>query len=289
MPIKTEAIKTRTAHTNHTEHIKLHDPLVLRERKSILDFKLNLGSYASFIDQVLDLAKARKSAAICVANVHMFIEAFKSKEFLNILNNADIVTPDGRPLVWSLRLLYGIRQDRVCGMDLLPDLLDRMMAENLSVYFFGGREDLLAHTRSYLKQHYRDLKIAGTYSPPFRKLNGAEQEDVINSINRSCASLVIVVLGCPKQERWMASMKGKVHAPMIGVGGALPVMIGDMKRAPRWMQDSGLEWLFRLSQEPRRLIRRYTSTNLFFLYLIIKEMVKVRLLRRKNVLRNARL
>ena len=112
--------------------------------------------------------------------------------------------------------------------------------------------------------------VAGLYIPPFINMNDLEEKKIAEKINSSGAALVFVVLGCPKQEKWMASMKGRVNAVMVGVGGALPVMIGDQRRAPRWMQKNGLEWFYRMVQEPGRLFKRYAVTNSFFLYLLAK-------------------
>ncbi len=211
----------------------------------------------------------------------MMIEAQFDKSFANIVNNADIVTPDGKPLCWALKLLYGIRQERIAGMDLLPVLLKIAKEENISVYFYGGTQEILSHTGLFISRYYPSLKVAGMYSPPFRKSTIREDEDIIEEINNSGAGLVFVVLGCPKQEKWMAAMKGRINAMMIGIGGALPVIIGMQKRAPHWMQKSGLEWLFRLMQEPRRLFKRYLVTNSIFLYLLLKEFIKIKLIKKK--------
>jgi N-acetylglucosaminyldiphosphoundecaprenol N-acetyl-beta-D-mannosaminyltransferase len=124
-----------------------------------------------------------------------------------------------------------------------------------------------------MDRHYPNLHIRGLYSPPFRALTPEEEERTIERINSSGAKLLFVVLGCPKQEQWMASMAGRINAVMIGIGGALPVLIGMQKRAPKWMQRAGLEWLFRLLQEPRRLFKRYFVTNSVFLYLLSRELV----------------
>lgn len=272
-------IKTKTEHITTA---KLVERKLVQQRANILDFQITLGKYSSFIHNIVQLAKHRSRSMICVANVHMFIEAYKSKEFMDILNNADIITPDGRPLVWSLKLLYGIKQDRVCGMDILPELLAGLMKEKLPVYFLGGEEEMLWKTEEFIKEHYPGLPIAGYYSPPFRTLTNEENIEIIDDINRSKAAIVFVVLGCPKQEKLMASIRGKINATMIGIGGALPVMIGEKRRAPKWMQLYGFEWLFRFSQEPKRLFKRYTSTNFFFLYLILKEIAAVRLFGRKR-------
>jgi N-acetylglucosaminyldiphosphoundecaprenol N-acetyl-beta-D-mannosaminyltransferase len=201
----------------------------------------------------------------------MFIEAYRQESFLKIINDADIVTPDGMPLTWALKILYGVKQPRVAGMDLLPDLLKKAEEEHLSVYFYGGAVNTLADTNEYVKKKYPELKIAGTYSPPFRVLTAEEETAIVEQINTAAPELVFVVLGCPKQEKWMAAMKNRVKAVMIGVGGALPVMIGAQKRAPKWMQQFALEWLFRLFQEPRRLFKRYAVTNSLFIWIMIKE------------------
>lgn len=251
-------------------------------RRNVMNFDISLGSYTSFINEIISLAKLKTSHQICIANVHMFIEAYRDAELLKIIKNSCIITPDGRPLVWSLRLLYGIKQERVSGMDLLPDLLNRVIHEKLSVFFYGGSEELLDTLYEYLNMAYPSIKLAGYYSPPFRELAENEKIEIAEMINKSNASIVFVVLGCPKQERWMAAMKGRINATMVGIGGALAVMVGEKRRAPKWMQTYGLEWLFRFYQEPIRLFKRYTFTNFFFLYLILKELIKVKLLRHSN-------
>ena len=140
---------------------------------------------------------------------------------------------------------------------------------------------MLQTTSQYISSTFPHLQIAGMYSPPFRVLNEEEANDTVIQINSSGAQLVFVVLGCPKQEKWMAAMKGRVHAMMIGVGGALPVLAGMQKRAPVWMQQTGMEWFYRLYKEPQRLFKRYAITNTLFLYLLTKEIIKIHLLKRK--------
>ena len=251
------------------------------QKRPLLKFPLTIGKYSLFNDYIIDLACRNTSSIVCVANVHMFIEAHKNQNYLQIINDAEIVTPDGKPLTWALRFLYKIRQDRVAGMDLLPDLLQLMAVQNISAYFYGGSQYMLDKTREFLNNSYPTLKVAGLYSPPFNNLGDIDnhtEEEIIQRINESFPSVVFVILGCPKQEKWMAKMKNRINTVMIGVGGALPVMIGIKKRAPKWMQNSGLEWLYRLIQEPRRLMKRYTTTNLIFIWLIFKEFIRIKLL-----------
>jgi len=219
------------------------------------------------------------SSYVCVANVHMCIEVKRNLDYARIVNNADLVTADGMPLVWALKLLYGIKQERVAGMDLLPKLLEVAEEKDLKVFFYGGSENMLSKTKEYISKHYPSLKYHNYLSPPFRELSLEEMDEHANIINFSGANLVFVALGCPKQEKWMAAMKGKVNACMVGIGGALPVMIGMQKRAPLWMQKFGLEWLFRLAQEPKRLFKRYLITNSLFLRYLFIEFFKTRILK----------
>ena len=240
------------------------------KKLSLFNIAVSTGSYKQFVETIMTSADSRMSQYTCVANVHMLVEAQNDRDFSSVVTNADIIAPDGMPLSWALRLLYGVRQERVAGMDLLPDLLRQAESTSTPVFFYGGNEELLDKTKAHLDQHYTALNIAGMYSPPFRDLTFTEESDVVQRINTSGAKLVFVILGCPKQEKWMACMKGKINAMMIGVGGALPVMIGMQKRAPKWMQKLSLEWLFRLGQEPRRLFKRYAITNSFFMLLFVK-------------------
>lgn len=240
----------------------------------VLGFSITTGEYGEFIEKIKLLVVEKRSSYVCVANVHMLVEAHKDKAFSRVVKNADIVTPDGMPLVWALKILKGYKQDRVAGMDLLPDLLKVFEQNKSSVFFYGGTEELINRTKAFLNVRYPELQIAGFYSPPFRPLTETEQIQVIDNINGSEASAVFVILGCPKQEKWMGVMRGKINACMIGVGGALPVLIGVQQRAPVWMQKSGLEWLYRFFQEPSRLAKRYATTNSIFLWLLLKAWVR---------------
>jgi N-acetylglucosaminyldiphosphoundecaprenol N-acetyl-beta-D-mannosaminyltransferase len=241
------------------------------QTKEFLSIKISLGTYTDFIDTLIEQALSGPFSYTCVANVHMLIEAHRDLAFAAVVNNAAIVTPDGQPLTWGLKFLYGIEQRRVAGMDLLPDLLSAAEKKYIPVFFYGGTDTLQNATKNHLASKYPNLKIAGMYSPPFRPLSETEETTILNMINNSGARLVFVVLGCPKQEKWMASVKGKINSVMIGIGGALPVLIGLQKRSPKWMQKAGLEWFFRLCLEPRRLFKRYAITNTLFVYLVLKE------------------
>jgi N-acetylglucosaminyldiphosphoundecaprenol N-acetyl-beta-D-mannosaminyltransferase len=245
-------------------------------RKEIIDFPVSTGKYGMFIDEITRMARNKKSSAVYFANVHMYIEAYRNRSFLENINDADIVTADGQPIAWVLRLLYGIKQERVAGMDVLPDLLKVMSREGLPVYFYGGTQEMLDIAESYLKEKYPDLKLAGFFSPPFRPLTEIEEFVIVEKINAAAPAIIFIVLGCPQQEKFIASMKGRINAVMAGIGGALPVAIGMQKRAPVWMRKNGLEWLYRLYKEPARLYKRYVTTNSLFLWIMFKETIRLK-------------
>lgn len=240
----------------------------------MLSLNVSTGSYSQISDAIIDGALRDCSDYVCAANAHMMVEARRSALFASIVNDAAIVAPDGVPITWAFRVLYGKKQERVAGMDLLPDLLAAAVRHNVPVFFYGGTSLLISRGREVLQEKYKALRIAGMYSPPFRELSVEEEEAIAVKINESGAKLVFVILGCPRQEKWMARMKGRVSAMMVGVGGALPVLIGMQRRAPVWMQRYGLEWLFRLMQEPRRLFWRYAYTNTLFCWMFIEAMMK---------------
>jgi N-acetylglucosaminyldiphosphoundecaprenol N-acetyl-beta-D-mannosaminyltransferase len=257
----------------------ISENMTTQRKITFLKSKISFGNYQSFVERILDLAKKRSSSYVCVMNVHMLIEAHFNKTFAKIVNEADLTTPDGMPLVVGLNGLYDINQDRVAGMDLMDSLLAGAQNQRVSVYLYGSTDDVLENVIARCQVDYPDLKIAGSYSPPFRPLTADEHDQIVARINSSRAGIVFVALGCPKQEKWMASMKGKINAVMVGLGGAFPVFAGTQSRAPLWMQNNSLEWLFRLSQEPRRLWKRYFVTNSIFIYLLCKEFVSVKLLK----------
>ena len=252
------------------------------EKKRVISLDVDLGSYQSFVDRIVSLAKEKISSYICVANVHMLIEAHLDPAFADVVNGANMVTPDGVPVAKAVKLIYGVDQPRVAGMDLLPDLLMESEKQEIPVFFYGGTQAMLDQTVAYCKTNYPNLKLVGAYSPPFRPLTSAEESEIVSLVNQNNPGFVFVALGCPKQEKWMALMNGKINSCMIGIGGALPVMIGLQKRSPLWMQKYGLEWLFRLYQEPKRLFKRYFITNSLFIILLFKEVLAKKLFKRTN-------
>ncbi|MFD2570791.1 WecB/TagA/CpsF family glycosyltransferase [Spirosoma soli] len=249
----------------------LKQPVSLRKRSNVINLNVSLGNYQHVRDWIINAAQRGDSRTVCFANVHMAVECRQKPDVARAVNNADWVTPDGMPLVWAMRLLYGIQQDRITGMDMLPSLLEQAAEHKIPVFFYGSTADVLERSEKACQQLFPRLIIAGAYSPPFRKLTEEEEEEEINLITKSGAKLVFVALGCPKQELWLSRMRNRIPAVLLAIGGALPVLAGEVSRAPLWMQRAGMEWIFRLVQEPRRLFKRYAVTNSVFVYSLIRQ------------------
>ena len=242
------------------------------KKKKIIRTLVSTGKYEQFIQDIINISKEKQSSYICVSNVHMAIEAYQSNSFCNIVNNANIATPDGMPLAKAMKLLYGIDQDRVAGMDLMPDLMKISEEKKLSIFLYGSTDDTLSTIFKKSKVEFPNLVING-YSPPFRQLTVQEEKAILENINELNPDFIFVALGCPKQEKWMAKYHGIINSCMIGLGGALEVYAGQKSRAPQWMQNYSLEWLYRLVQDPKRLWKRYLITNTLFVFLLIKQFI----------------
>lgn len=210
---------------------------------------------------------------VCICNVHSVVRAWQETEFGRVVNEADMATPDGAPVAWMLRRLGHAGQQRINGPDLMWRYCEQAQLRGEPIFFYGGTEETLARMRLMLLAAFPGLKIVGAISPPFRALTPDEDATIVDQINASGAGVVFVSLGCPKQELWMAAHRGRVHAVMIGVGAAFDFHAGTTRRAPRWMQNSGLEWLHRLLSEPRRLGKRYFVTNSLFIFAAAKQLL----------------
>ncbi len=223
---------------------------------------------------MLSWAQQNSSRVVCVTNVHMVMESHWNPALRRILETSDINTPDGMPIVWVMKAL-GVRdQERVAGMDIFLAVCERCERENVSLYLLGSTPDVLEKMEGKLKQEFPGLELAGTESPPFRPLTDTEDAELIERINRSGAGLTFVSLGCPKQEYWMMKHKGDVQSVMVGVGAVFPVYAGVQKWAPKWVRYGGLEWLYRLKQEPKRLWKRYFQTIPPFMWLALQQIMQ---------------
>lgn len=239
----------------------------------LLGVRVNQTSYFDATHAVLDAANDRRSRYVCIANVHMLMEANDSGAFKAIVNDADLVTPDGMPLVWMMRIKGVRNQQRVYGPTLMLHVLEAAVKAGVPVGFYGGTPDVLEQLIKRLQILHEGLNVAFSCSPPFRDLTPEEDAEIVQKVNQSAARILFVGLGCPRQERWMAGHRGRVQAVMLGVGAAFDFYAGTKPQAPSWIQTAGLEWLFRLLTEPRRLWKRYFYHNPRFVFLAIAELL----------------
>lgn len=219
------------------------------------------------------LVNSNISKYVCVANVHMCMEAFDNPAYAGIVNNADMTVPDGRPLVWAQKLMGCKDAAQVRGSDLMKAICRTAAREGVPVGLYGGTNEALNGFKLYLRQKFPGLEIAYAISPPFQPLTKDEDAAYCRQINASGAKILFVGLGCPKQECWMAGHKGRINCVMIGIGAAFDFFGGTQQEAPRIMQKTGTEWVFRLMAEPRRLWKRYLKHNPRFVYYFLRQLL----------------
>ena len=232
----------------------------------------NMKQVVSYLENHLDELRGKY---ICVSNVHTTVMAFRDAAYQKVQNGAALALPDGKPLSFvSRRRGYG-DAERVAGPDLMPEILRVSEEKGYRHYFFGSKPETLAILRKKLREQYPHLVIAGMASPPYypsvREIPAEEDERAVEAMNAARPDFIWVGLGAPKQEEWMALHEGRVNGVMLGVGAAFDFHAGTTKRAPKWMQESYLEWLFRIFQDPKRLVGRYLSTNLTFIVQTCRE------------------
>jgi N-acetylglucosaminyldiphosphoundecaprenol N-acetyl-beta-D-mannosaminyltransferase len=229
------------------------------------------------VRRIVAWAEEGRGRTVCAANVHMVMEAWDDPSFRAVVNGADLVVPDGQPLVWALRLAGAPQRARVrAAPDLVLALLHECARRGLRAGLYGGAPDVLADLAANARRHVPGLRLVYEWSPPFRPLTAAEDETVVGDIRAAGVQLLLVGLGCPKQERWMAAHRERLPCVMVGVGAAFDMLAGRTGNAPRWLRGAGLEWVYRLLQEPRRLWRRYLWHNPRFLVLLARETLRRR-------------
>lgn len=244
------------------------------DKITLFDIEITIGKYQTILDRIVELAKTNSKGIICFANSHMIVEAMKNSFVLNVLKSSLIVTTDGMPLTWLAKKKSKKPIDRVAGMDLFTDIFKYLEIQSVPIFFYGNTESVLNNMNRMLLEKYPNLKISGMISPPFHQLTPVELDSHINMIRESGASIVFVSLGCPKQEIWMYENYEKMNCLLLGVGNAFTTFIGEEKRLPKKFRNLGLEWLYRLLQNPKRLWRRYFITNSVFLWFFIRELWK---------------
>jgi N-acetylglucosaminyldiphosphoundecaprenol N-acetyl-beta-D-mannosaminyltransferase len=234
---------------------------------------INISGACETIETVI---AQNKKKYICVCPVSTVIECQKDRKVLTSVNSAALITPDGMPLVWMGKLLgFGSRIERVYGPDLMLKMCAISAKKGYRNFFFGSSPTVINKLREKLSVRFPGLCIVGVYSPPFRKLTKEEDENIVVQINSLSPDIIWVGLGSPKQDIWMYEHRDKVNASLlVGVGAAFDFIAGTKRQAPCWMQRCGLEWLFRLIAEPKRLWKRYLIGNSLFILLIIGALIK---------------
>ena len=242
----------------------------------ILGTNINITDMEETVQYLEDNLQVLKGNYICVSNVHTTVMAYRNDEYRKVQNSGAMALPDGKPLSMVSRMRGHERARRVPGPDLMVRMFEESKEKGYRHYFLGSTEKTLGELKKRLQSKYPYLRIAGMYSPPFRTLSEAEDSDLIKRINETSPDFVWVALGAPKQEKWMYQHQFKINGLMLGVGAAFDFSAGTVRRAPKWMQELCLEWLYRILQDPVRLIPRYVSTNWCFLWEVNKENRKVK-------------
>lgn len=237
------------------------------EKVNILGVNIAATNMNELMDFTKDNIKELSGEYICVSNVHTTVMSHDNKDYCNVQNSAILAIPDGGPLSSEGRKRGYTNMARTVGQD----YMDEVFKLGYKHFFYGSTDATLDKMKENLLKKYPNIEIVGMFSPPFRKLTEVEDEDIINKINKTNPDFVWVGLGAPKQENWMYEHKHKVKGLMVGVGAAFDYFAGNIKRAPMWMQNNNLEWLYRLLQDPKRLFKRYFVTNTKYIYYILKE------------------
>jgi N-acetylglucosaminyldiphosphoundecaprenol N-acetyl-beta-D-mannosaminyltransferase len=239
-------------------------------KRNVVGILINAVDYEAAVEFVVRAAREKRSAAISALAVHGLMTGVLDREQKFRLNSFNLLVPDGQPVRWVLNWLYraGLR-DRVYGPNLTLRLCDRAVEEGLAIYFYGSTAEVLAALKQSLQLKFPGIIIAGMETSKFRRLNFTEKEELAGRIRSSGASILFVGLGCPRQEVFAYEFRGLLPMPILAVGAAFPFLAGFIPQAPRWMQDAGLEWVFRLVSEPRRLWRRYLYLNPAYVFLVL--------------------
>ena len=239
-------------------------------KKKLFAVDYSIATYDTASDLIVEKARNRTSFGVSALAVHGLMESVKNKSFRACLEKIDLIVPDGQPVRWALNSFHKVQlKDRVAGPILTRHVLSKADKEGLRVYLYGSVPATLERMQAYIARHYPNLVICGVHADRFRDATPEEDLGDVQKINASGANLVLVGRGCPRQEKWVAAHIGTVQAPMMAIGAAFDFFAGNIKHAPGWMQNLGLEWLYRLVQDPKKLWKRYLTTNSRFIYLFL--------------------
>jgi len=251
--------------------------MIDRGRHNVLGVMIDAVDYEAAVAKIIEAAHARRPFAVAALAVHGVMTGALDAEHRYRLNHLDLVVPDGQPVRWALNGLYHSElRDRVYGPELMLRTCAAAADERLPVFLFGGSEDLLSALRARLRSTFPALQLAGALASKFRQLEADEKQIVIDQIRASGAAITLVGLGCPRQEVWAFEFRDALAMPLLAVGAAFNFHAGLLPQAPPVLQDRGLEWLYRLYQEPRRLWRRYLMLNPLYTAMVLAQFAHVR-------------
>jgi N-acetylglucosaminyldiphosphoundecaprenol N-acetyl-beta-D-mannosaminyltransferase len=246
--------------------------------RDILGIPIAMTDYAQAMDVMDGMIARRDRGYVCCAPVHALMVAQRDAEARDALRNSSVVVPDGMPLVWAANLMGESLRDRVYGPELMERYNERCRDHGHRVWLYGGRDQgSLAQLALNMHKANPGMRIVGGYSPPFRPLTESEEDEIARQINAARPDVLWVGIGVPKQEKWMARMRDKLDVPvMLGTGAAFDFLAGRVSQAPPWMQRRGLEWMYRIAQEPRRLLPRYLYYNPAFVAAVGRQLLTER-------------
>ena len=251
--------------------------MINQGKYSILGINIDAVDYEFTVSAIANAAKKKRAYAVSALAVHGVMTGFLDSTHARRLNGLDLVVPDGQPVRWGLAWLYKKPlSDRVYGPNLTLKVAESLAEEGLSIYLYGSKQQTLIKFARNLQQQYPKLKIAGMEESKFRKLSESERIELVERIHASGASAVFLGLGCPRQEIWAYEYRNLLNIPILAVGAAFDFHAGTLPQAPGWMQNIGLEWLFRLVHEPRRLWQRYAVLNPLYVWHIVQQYLGLR-------------
>ena len=246
--------------------------MINQGKHSILGININAVDYEFAVERITTAARNKKACSVSALAVHGVMTGFLDRVHARRLNGLDLVVPDGQPVRWALSWLHGKKlPDRVYGPNLTLKVAESLTKEGLSIYLYGSEEETLKKFAENLGRMYPGLKIAGMEASKFRRLSDPERLELVQRIKASNANAVFLGLGCPRQETWAYEYRDLLDLPILAVGAAFDFHAGTLPQAPKWMQDAGLEWFFRLTQEPKRLWQRYAILNPLYLWHIFQQ------------------
>ena len=251
--------------------------LIDKGKKNLLGILVNAVNYEATVSKVIAAASAGKPMSVSALAVHGVMTGVLDSTHRYRLNHIDLVLPDGQPVRWALNLLYNTKlPDRVCGPNVMLQICERAAEEGLSIYLYGSKASVLEALSRNLCQRFPKLIIAGTQPSKFRQVSPQEKQETAQQIRNSGAAITFVGLGCPRQEVWAYEYRDDLSMPLIAVGAAYDFHAGILAKSPEWLSNIGLEWLFRMMKEPKRLWKRYVFLNPLYMWLFLLQALKIK-------------